>query len=174
MSHATTKDASEAAEVTARPASDDWRFRALGREWMGTEINYRPGHVVTLTAQEVVAEPLSDEAPAPEPLSDERLLDKALSKAATDLSRDELAAFHGLWMEKDGNTPGVNLEKAKSYGRKAAEWKKKYAALRGRVGDEIASCRLAASLRKGQPEKMAIHIGAVSSLERVLKDEVVR
>ncbi len=168
----TTKDASEAAELSA-----DWRFRALGRDWMGLEINCLPTGRVTLTADEVVTAPppadkeLADEAPAPEPPSDERLRSNAMIGDIEELSRDELVAFQKWWREKDGNTPGYNLEKAHNYGRQAAEWKAKHESLLKRLGDEIKSSRLAASISKGRSEKMAMHLGAFTSLERVLAGE---
>lgn len=40
-----------------------------------------------------------------------------------DAMLDSLCTHRQAWAEKDGNSPGYNLEKAKLYGKKAAEWK---------------------------------------------------
>lgn len=40
------------------------------------------------------------------------------------LELERLRAFREEWAAADGNTPGYNLQKAKTYGEKAAQYKK--------------------------------------------------
>lgn len=49
------------------------------------------------------------------------LLLDALRQSKSEVAR--LQAFHDDWAKLDGNSPGYNLEKAKTYGRIAAETK---------------------------------------------------
>lgn len=49
--------------------------------------------------------------------------------------RDELCAFKDEWDSKDGNSPGYNLQKARTYGEQAFKYKTEADALRAQVQD---------------------------------------
>lgn len=49
----------------------------------------------------------------------------------------ELEAFQSEWQQKDGNTPGYNLQKAKNYGAQAYEWKQKAIKLEARNAQHL-------------------------------------
>jgi hypothetical protein len=76
----------------------------------------------------------------------------------------DLCAHRKLWSEKDGNTPGYNLEKARAYGAKAAEWKERATTAEAEL----------ARVRAERDEEREFHATQASEQHRFYLDVVKR
>jgi hypothetical protein len=75
--------------------------------------------------------------------------DEARAKLAEcEREREQLQAFRDEWSEKDGNSPGYNLEKARTYGRIAYERGLEIKQLRSQLESHRAVVEAAQAIRK--------------------------